>query len=253
MSRVTGERVSTAAGGFNPTFRRHVAAYRAVATLLPADSPVLDLGCGVGHSFAELAPRETVGVDLDPGALAGQARETHVADMRALPLAGGRFASVVSIQSLEHVPDPERVLAEVVRVLAPGGTAVFVTPNRLTFGRPDEIVDPFHFREYDAGQLAQLCRPAFADVRVLGLAGSPRYRALVAAEHARLDRLLARDPLRARRLVPRRVRQALYDSLLNAARRDPDPAAAAIDEDDFFLVEDGVDEALDLVAVCRRS
>ena len=251
MSRVTGERVSTDAGGFNPTFRRHVAAYRAAARLLPPESPVLDLGCGVGHSFAELAPRETVGVDLDPAVLAGQPRETHAADMRSLPFGDGRFASVLSVQSIEHVPDPERVLAEVVRVTRPGGTAIFVTPNRLTFGRPDEIIDPFHFREYDKDELAELCRPAFAEVRVLGLAGSPRYQALWAAEHARLDRLLARDPLRLRRLVPRRAKQGLYDLLLNRARQGADPAALAITEDDFSVVEDGVDEALDLIAVCR--
>lgn len=253
MSRITGERVSTPAGGFNPTFRRHVAAYRAAAELLPPESPVLDLGCGVGHSFSELAPRETVGVDRDRGSLAGQARETVAADMRALPFADGRFASVVSVQSLEHVPDPERVLVEVVRVLRPGGTAVFVTPNRLTFGRPDEIVDPYHHREFTAGELRALCIQRFPEVQMHGLAGSERYRALVAGEHARLDALLSRDPLRARRLVPRRVRQLLYDALLDHARRAPDPAAAAIDESDFTLVEDGLGEALDVVAVCRRS
>jgi SAM-dependent methyltransferase len=251
--KLTGERVSSPAGGFNPTWQRHVAAYRAADALLPPGSPVLDLGCGVGHSFDRLAPRETVGVDLDPGALAGQARETHVADMRALPFEAGRFASVLSVQSIEHVPDPERVLAEAVRVLRPGGTAVLVTPNRLTFGRPDEIIDPFHYREFDARQLRALCAPAFADVRMLGLAGSAAYLALVAAEHARLDRLLAFDPLRTRRLVPRQARQALYDRLLNRARRDPDPAAAEITEDDFFVVEDGLESVLDVIAVCRRS
>jgi SAM-dependent methyltransferase len=253
MSRVTGERVSTPAGGFNPTWQRHVAAYRAADELLPPDSPVLDLGCGVGHSFDRLAPRETVGVDLDAGALAGQTRATVVADMRALPFPDGRFASVLSVQSIEHVPDAERVLAEVVRVLRPGGTALFVTPNRLTFGPPDEIVDPFHYREFDAAQLRELCAATFADVRVLGLAGSPAYLRLVAAERVTLDRLLAKDPLRLRRLVPRRARQALYDGLLNRARRDPDPAAAAITEDDFSVVEDGLDAVLDVLAVCRRS
>lgn len=251
MSRITGERVSTDAGGFNPTFRRHVAAYRAAAELLGPDSPVLDLGCGVGHSFAELAPRETVGVDIDPAVLAGQPRETVAADMRSLPFADGRFASVLSVQSLEHVPDPERVLAEVVRVTQPGGTAIFVTPNRLTFGRPDEIIDPFHFREYDKNELAALCAPFFAEIRVLGLAGSKRYQRLWDAEHARLDRLLARDPARVRRLVPRPVKQGLYDLLLNRARRHDDPAAAAITEDDFSVVADEVDAALDLIAVCR--
>ncbi len=253
MSRITGERVSTPAGGFNPTFRRHVAAYRAAAELLPPGSPVLDLGCGVGHSFHALDPRETVGVDLHAAALAGQARETAAADMRALPFGDGRFASAVSVQSIEHVPDPERVLEEVVRVLQPGGTAVFVTPNRLTFGSPDEIIDPYHFREFAAGELRALCVQRFPEVRMHGLAGSERYRVLVAAEHARLDALLARDPLHARRLVPRRVRQRLYDALLDRARRTPDPRAAAIDESDFTLVEDGLDDVLDLVAVCRRS
>ena len=74
---------------------------------------MLDLGCGIGHSYELLAPRETVGVDIDPEALAGQDRETHAADMRDLPFADASFDSVLSVQSIEHVPDPERVLAEV--------------------------------------------------------------------------------------------------------------------------------------------
>src|SRR5207248_3102487 len=118
--------------------QRHVAAYRLCAPLLPAGR-VLDLGCGTGHSYRELAPRETVGVDNDAGALLGQDRATHVADMRALPFGPGEFDSVLSVQSIEHVPDPQRVLAEVIRLLVPAGRAVFVTPNRLTFGRPNEI------------------------------------------------------------------------------------------------------------------
>ena len=107
--KITGERVASPAGGFNPTWQRHVAAY-ALAEPELGPGRVLDLGCGVGHSFHLLAPRATVGVDLDAAALAGQDRETVVADMRALPFADARFGSVLSVQSLDHVPDPERVL-----------------------------------------------------------------------------------------------------------------------------------------------
>lgn len=249
--RITGERVMTAAGGFNPTWQRHVAAYAAADALLPSGR-VLDLGCGIGHSHELLAPRETVGVDLDPGALVGQQRETHVADMRALPLPDASFAGVLSVQSLEHVPDPERVLTEVVRVLEPGGMAVFVTPNRLTFARPDEIIDPYHYVEYDARQLHELCERWFGSVEVRGLFGSARYLELVAEQHARLDTLLARDPLRLRRLVPRRVRQRLYDRQLGHERRRGDPRAAEIEPQDFRLAEAPLDDALDLVAVCRE-
>src|SRR5438552_227568 len=97
---VTGERVSTPEAGFNPTWQRHVAAYAAAEPFLPTGR-VLDLGCGVGHSYHLLTGRETVGVDIDAGALAGQDRETHVADMRDLPFEDEAFASVLSVQSVE--------------------------------------------------------------------------------------------------------------------------------------------------------
>jgi SAM-dependent methyltransferase len=246
---ITGERVTTTAGGFNPTFQRHVAAYRALAHLLPPGR-VLDLGCGIGHSYRELEPRETVGVDLDSDALAGQERETVVADMRRLPFPDDSFDALLSVHSLEHVPDPEAVLAEAARVVQPAGRAVFVTPNRLTFGRPDEIIDPYHYVEYDAEELDGLCRPFFGSVKILGLAGSPRYQALVDAERQELDRLLALDPLRLRRLVPRRTRQRLYDWRLTRDRAVPRPGAADIRPEDFTLGPDRLDAALDLVAVC---
>lgn len=258
---VTGERVTTPDGGFNPTWQRHVAAYQGAAQLLAqagaADTtPVLDVGCGIGHSFTELAPRTTIGVDLDAGALAGQDRETHVADMRALPFGDASFDALLSIQSIEHVPDADRALAEFARVLKPGGVAILVTPNRLTFAKPDEIIDPYHYVEYDRHQLHAACAPHFpgGSVEVVGLFGSDRYQALVDAEKVKLDALLRKDPLKVRRLVPRKAKMVLYDRRLTAERRkDPDPRAADITPQDFRIGREDVDRALDVVAVCRKA
>lgn len=249
---VSGERVSSAQGGFNPTFQRHVAAYREAARVLPG-GPVLDVGAGVGHSFALLAPRPTTGVDRDAGALAGQARPTVVGDMRALPFPAATFASVLAVHCIEHVPDPERALAEAARVLVPGGSALYVTPNRLTFGRPDEVIDPYHHVEWDARQLHALLATTFAHVEVRGLFGSARYLALVARERRTMERLLTLDALGLRRAVPRRARQRLYDAALRRARAAPDPAAAAIQPGDFHVADGPLDAALDLVALCRTA
>jgi SAM-dependent methyltransferase len=250
--RVTGERVSTAAGGFNPTWQRHVAAYALCARLLP-QGRTLDLGCGIGHSYELLAPRETVGLDADAGVLAGQARPTRVGDMRALPFEDGEFDAAISVQAIEHVPDPERVLAEARRVLRPGGSAVFVTPNRLTFGPVDEVIDPYHYVEFSAEELRALCGASFDSVELCGIFGSARYLEIVAAERTKLERLLRRDPLRLRRLLPRPLRRRLYDWGLRRERRSPDARAAEIEVSDFALRDEPLAEALDLVAICRRD
>jgi SAM-dependent methyltransferase len=248
---ITGERVVTREGGFNPTWQRHVAAYEAAAALLPPGR-CLDLGCGIGHSYELLAPRETVGIDNEPGVLKGQERETHCADMRALPFEDAAFDSVISVQSIEHVPDPERVLEEVRRVLVPGGVAIFATPNRLTFARADEIIDPFHYVEFSPDQLAAICETFFEAVEIRGMYGTQRYLELVAREHAKLDRLLRLDPVGLRKLLPRRARQRLYNWRLTRERVANDPAAAAIESSDFALRSSPLDEALDLFAICRR-
>lgn len=249
--KVTGERAVTSAGGFNPAWQRHVAAYVLCEPFL-GPGRVLDVGCGTGHSYDKLAPRETVGVDIEPEALRHQNRETVVADMRELPFGESSFESVIASHAVEHVPDPHRVVSEAARVLEPDGIAAFVTPNRLTFGRPDEIIDPFHYVEFDPDQLRELCGGSFSEVEVRGLFASDLYMELFRGERATLDRLLRMDPLRVRRLVPRRGRQYLYDLLLRRYRPATDPRAEAITVDDFELSDRDLERALDLYAFCRR-
>lgn len=248
--KVTGERTSTGAGGFNPTFQRHRANY-ALATTFLEPGRVLDLGCGVGHSLDLLSPRDSVGVDRDAGALAGQPRETVVSDMRELPFQDGSFPSIVCSHAIEHVPDPERLLSEAARVLAPAGTAIFATPNRLTFGPADEIIDPYHYIEWDPAELATLCSGAFHQVSIHGVFGSERQLAVMAMEREKLDALLRKDFLGLRRMVPRRLRRRLYDQRLRRERRASTPEAAAITIADFELRSERLEEALDLIAVCR--
>ena len=171
--------------------------------------------------------------------------------MRELPFERGSFASVVCSHAIEHVPDPERLLAEAARVLAPEGTAVFTTPNRLTFARADEIIDPYHYCEWDPREFAALCSQAFGEVALHGVFGSQRQLALLAGERRKLDALLRKDPLRLRRLLPRPLLQRLYDQRLRRERRAGGPEHAAITPADFELRSERLDEALDLMAVCR--
>ena len=64
---ISGERIVTNRGGFNPTWQRHAVNYQFAAGFLPA-GPAVDLGCGTGHAAHFLADHWTVGLDIDHGA-----------------------------------------------------------------------------------------------------------------------------------------------------------------------------------------
>jgi dolichyl-phosphate beta-glucosyltransferase len=109
---------------------------RAVQGVLASESargPLLDVGCGGGAMLAEApSPGEAVGVDLAPGALrharARGVRNLAAADAAALPFASASFATVLALDVLEHHPRPEEMLAEIRRVLRPGGLLIATVP-----------------------------------------------------------------------------------------------------------------------------
>ena len=101
---------------------------------------VLDLGCGGGFMAEPLARRgaTVVGVDPCPQAVVAAARHAHATSLaidyrvgrgEALPLAAHAADVVVCVDVLEHVDNLGRVLAEIRRVLRPGGLLMFDTIN----------------------------------------------------------------------------------------------------------------------------
>lgn len=138
---------------------------------------VLDLGCRYGaltRAYAE--GNEVVGVDVDRDALAEAAKlgiETHWADVEEpLPFPSESFDVVVAGELIEHLREPERLVAEARRVLRPGGSFVGSVPNffrlrnRLAMlaGRPLDH-DPTHLRIFAPRDVHALLRD-FEDVRL---------------------------------------------------------------------------------------
>ena len=129
---------------------------------------VLDAGCGEGW-FARLvaAPRVEC-IDLSPAAVAAaraQGLSARVADIQDLPFDVGEFDVVACHWVLYHVPDVERGLRELARVLRPGGRFVGVY-NRA--GHMSELWDTVGHRwdgkGFDAENGGALLAAAFAHV-----------------------------------------------------------------------------------------
>ncbi|HXV92721.1 MAG TPA: class I SAM-dependent methyltransferase, partial [Pseudonocardia sp.] len=162
---------------------------------------VLDLGAGQGrHTFEALRRgAEVVAVDLAAGDLdvtrrwcAAMEQEGEVppggragtvrADLRRLPFPDGSVDRVIAAEVLEHISDDRAAIAEIARVLRPGGLAAVTVPRwlpeRICWALSDayHANDGGHVRIYRAGALAGLLRAAGlvpTVVRVVGVRQRP--------------------------------------------------------------------------------
>jgi SAM-dependent methyltransferase len=99
-----------------------------------APRDILEIGCGTGAFAARLAAQHPhaslLATDQSPRLVqltAARGVEARVADATDLPFADGSFDLVAAMWMLYHVPDLHRTLAEVRRVLRPGGRFLAVT------------------------------------------------------------------------------------------------------------------------------
>ncbi|MFI5932503.1 methyltransferase domain-containing protein [Actinoplanes sp. NPDC051494] len=192
------------------------------ALVPPATRPgavLLDAGCGGGllaPHVAHLGYRH-IGVDLGRPGLAESARRGVTAvngDVTALPFADGSADVVAAGEILEHVRDLPGTVAELCRVLRPGGLLVLDTINATWLGRfvsitvgerfaaaPVGIHDPALF--VDPGDLTTCCSAHGVRLKVRGV--RPSVPGLVRW-------LFLRVPAHGR-MIPTRSTQVLYQGI----------------------------------------
>lgn len=118
--------------------------FRAAYPHVRPGSRVCDLGCGLEAAFLDYAANKiATGVGVDDQVASGtQGRWERVhADLREpLPLPDAQFDHVVMLAVLEHLTEPEKVLREAHRVIAPGGSLIMTWPSSMV----DPILDTLH-------------------------------------------------------------------------------------------------------------
>ncbi len=190
-------------------------------------------------TLAAVGALSVVGVDANPDAheharlrytAPGLSFERGLAESWGEPYS---YDLITFLQTIEHIHDPEAMLAHLRSLLAPWGAAYISTPNLLTLAPAgaEKSDNPWHIREYRAHEFRELCESAFGSVQLFGL-----YHARKLAVH---ERALQLGWDRVHKGL--RISRPFYDRFT--------PAISARD----FVLSDirPMGEALDFVAVCR--
>ncbi len=140
--------------GKHPTFRRMLHEYLDSMNIDRSES-VLDLGCGTGFAAREIAKRpnfkgHVTGIDISPQLiehakkLAAEEKldarvEFQAGDSRSLDLSDNSFDAVVAHTLISHLPDPDTLIEEMMRLVSPGGYIGIFDGDyaSLTFSHPD--------------------------------------------------------------------------------------------------------------------
>jgi len=142
-------------------FREHIADYAIRDALLRHAEAfrgrLLDVGCGDRRYEPVFRQRVSSWTALDwPVSFDGRGgRPDIVADALRLPITDASFDTVLCTQVLEHVPEPQRLLAEAFRVLRPGGQLVLTAPQYNALH--EEPRDFFRYTCYGLDHLAAGC------------------------------------------------------------------------------------------------
>ncbi|MBS1792998.1 MAG: class I SAM-dependent methyltransferase [Acidobacteria bacterium] len=245
------------AGNLSPYWGEHTARY-VFALPYVADKNVIDIACGTGYGLAFLkdAARSVVGVDVSLEA-AKQARgecgervSVLLGDGTNLPFRDASFDVVTSFETLEHLHERARFLAELKRVLKPDGRLVLSTPNanytEPVDGKPS---NPFHVFEYRPEELRAELEGQFTIDRFLGqsLDESIAIPPFEDAQRRLPGDLVTRTKLygwKAFNKIPLNLRESLSRALWKK------PFYPT--EHDYRFSAETTDSAPVLVAVCRK-
>ena len=246
------------AGWLSPYWGEHAARY-VYAMPFVENKTVLDIACGTGYGIGLLRSKAkfVAGVDIDTAAAqeakleCGDNASVLLGNGLGLPFHDAGFDVITSFETLEHLHERNQFLAELRRVLRPGGMLVLSTPN-ANYTQPlnGKPANQFHIHEYTPEELKTEIQTQFKVEKFLGQTLDEKIKISPFFEG---QRRLSKDAATQAKLVgwkifnkiPVPVRERLSDSIWGK------PFYPT--EIDYNFSEETVAQAPTLVAVCRKN
>ncbi|MHB8131584.1 MAG: methyltransferase domain-containing protein [Mobilitalea sp.] len=156
-------------------YERHFKRYKFFLQHINASDCVLDIACGSGYGTEILASkaRSVHGVDTDPKTIEyarrhhGRANVTFDASSAENFTPTGRYDKIISVETIEHLADPDKFIECAKEWLNPGGELWLTCP--LVQDEESSTESPFHISELTKERLNRIMKRCFKDVEIFEL------------------------------------------------------------------------------------
>lgn len=261
MSEVFDRERPTFEESNNVTIKRCFFAYEFAVPYITGKL-VADVGCGNGYGSVYMSgfASQVTGLDYSESTVSDNI-ERHLevknlgfksCTVPPLALADESVDVVTAFQFIEHIHERSAFIADVKRVLKPGGVFICTTPNiKMSIAR-----NPFHVHEFTFDEMKQEIGAVFKDFELTGLNGNEKVNKYYADNSKWAKRILRLDPLGLHKLVPSSwiVRPYNYfTSLMRKDLKEQNPDTLKIATSDFILQKTDLDACWDIFVVAKKN
>lgn len=162
----------------SPWWGEHVFRYDVVVHRLKGHETILDIACGSGfgtHKLALATKHQVFGLDVSDQAIKFSQSQFKaenllykIGDATKLEFSDNTFDVITSFETIEHTTMYHEMLAELNRVLKPGGFLFISTPNKFVSSPDGKIINPYHTQEFIPKEFHELLTRYFARVELFG-------------------------------------------------------------------------------------
>lgn len=215
----SAERVSHRDPSDNYVYQRSILAYHKASEMV--SGRVLEIGTGSGYGIDTIAPKTEKFITIDKFDAEIDIHkhpDVEFKKMTVPPLNGIEDNSmdyVITFQVIEHIKNDKQMIAEIYRVLRPGGKLIISTPNKtMSLTR-----NPWHVREYTITEFFNLLSSRFARVDKYGVFGNDKVMEYYHKNAASVRSITRFDLLRVQYWLPSCILKIPYNILNRMNRR----------------------------------
>ncbi len=252
----TAERVSHTDISDNYVFQRSQLAYYEAKKIVSGD--VLEIGSGQGYGINIIAENTNRYVAIDKFATNIQQPENapkiEFLNINVPPLSDlkdNSFDFVISFQVIEHIKKDKDLVAEVFRILKPGGKYIVSTPNIKT----SLTRNPWHIREYTVEGFEKLLSNSFTKIERKGVFGNEKIMKYYLENKKGVEKITRFDIFNLQYILPRQLLQIPYDILNRRNRKNilngNNELVASIKMDDYYM-DSANDKCFDLFYIAEK-